>query len=76
MHEMSLALEIRACSSTTFRWRPSRPAAEEALENARSINPDLEIFSISCFTDQDLEAWAAWLADRAAAAQESARRDR
>jgi len=49
---------------------------EEVLENARSINPDLEMFSTSCFTDQGLEAWAAWLADRAAAAKERARRDR
>ncbi len=49
-----------------------RFSVEEALENARSINPDLEIFSTSSFTGEGLEVWAGWLVDRVAAAKESA----
>ncbi len=45
---------------------------EEALENALSINPDLEVFSTSSYTGEGLEVWAGWLADQAAAAKESA----
>ncbi len=30
-------------------------------ERARKINPDLEIFPISCRTGEGLEGWAAWL---------------
>jgi len=47
-------------------------SVEEALENARSINPDLEIFSTSSFTGEGLDVWAGWLADRVAATRESA----
>ncbi|KPK56816.1 MAG: hypothetical protein AMS21_12390 [Gemmatimonas sp. SG8_38_2] len=47
-------------------------SVEEALDNARSINPDLEVFSTSCFTGDGLNVWAGWLADRVATARESA----
>ena len=47
-------------------------SVEEALENARSINPDLEVFSTSSFTGEGLDVWAGWLADRVAATRESA----
>jgi hydrogenase nickel incorporation protein HypB len=34
---------------------------EEAMENARQINPQLEFLSISCKTGQGLEGWLGWL---------------
>jgi len=34
---------------------------EEARENARQINPQLEFLSISCKTGQGLEKWMDWL---------------
>jgi len=46
----------------------------EALDNAHSINPDLEVFSTSSFTGEGVNVWAGWLADRVATAKESAER--
>ncbi len=37
---------------------------EEAQENARQINPQLEFFSISCKTGQGLDEWTDWLQNR------------
>lgn len=37
---------------------------EEARENARQINPQLNFFSISCKTGEGLEKWMDWLQDR------------
>jgi hydrogenase nickel incorporation protein HypB len=34
---------------------------QTARDNARRINPDIEIFETSCTTGQGLEAWNAWL---------------
>lgn len=34
---------------------------ERAKENARSINPDLELFETSCRTGEGLETWYEWL---------------
>jgi hydrogenase nickel incorporation protein HypB len=33
-------------------------------KNALSINPDLEIFEISCKTGNGIKRWTAWLLDR------------
>jgi hydrogenase nickel incorporation protein HypB len=41
-----------------------RFCAGTAIENARSVNPDLEVFSTSSYTGEGLEAWVGWLADR------------
>ncbi len=35
--------------------------AEVALENARRIQPDIEIVEISCTTGKGLDGWRAWL---------------
>lgn len=38
---------------------------ERVRKNALSINPDLEIFELSCRTGEGLEAWYDWLRDSA-----------
>ena len=43
---------------------------EKARQAALALNPDLEIFEVSCRTGQGLDAWFAWLAGRAAAVRE------
>ncbi len=37
---------------------------EKVKNNARSINPTLQIFELSCATGEGLENWYAWLIDR------------
>jgi len=39
-------------------------SADTAIENARSVNPDLRIFSTSSFTGVGLDEWQDWLAER------------
>jgi G3E family GTPase len=36
---------------------------ERVQNNARSINPDLQILSLSCRTGSGVDAWIAWLTD-------------
>ncbi len=50
-----------------------RFSTDSALDNARSINPDLEVFSTSCYTGEGLEAWAGWLSDQVAACKGTAK---
>ena len=38
-----------------------RFSVETAVENARSINPELRVFSTSSFTDEGLDEWTSWL---------------
>lgn len=42
-------------------------ALDTAIENARSINPELEVFTTSSITGEGLEAWTGWLTDQVAA---------
>ncbi|MBW2059884.1 MAG: hypothetical protein JRJ26_20570 [Deltaproteobacteria bacterium] len=37
---------------------------ERLAADSRAINPDLEIFEVSCKTGQGLEAWYGWLRER------------
>jgi hydrogenase nickel incorporation protein HypB len=37
---------------------------EKAKNNARSINPALQVFELSCATGEGLEDWYSWLIDR------------
>lgn len=37
---------------------------DEALRNARQVNPDLEFLPISCASGEGLDAWVAWLLER------------
>jgi hydrogenase nickel incorporation protein HypB len=39
-------------------------STETAVGNARSINPELRVFSTSSYTGEGLEAWVGWLTDR------------
>ncbi len=41
-------------------------STERAVENARSVNPDLRIFSTSSYSGVGLEEWVAWLNERVA----------
>jgi hydrogenase nickel incorporation protein HypB len=34
---------------------------ETAIDNALSVNPDLTVFSTSCYTGEGLESWTEWL---------------
>ena len=43
----------------------------KAIENARSINPDLQVLSTSSFTGEGLEAWTDWLSDNVARCKRS-----
>jgi hydrogenase nickel incorporation protein HypB len=43
-------------------YTDSRPEAIE--ENALKINPDMEVFTVSCKTGQGLEKWIDWLTSR------------
>lgn len=47
-----------------------------AIENARSVNPELEIFSTSSVTGEGLEAWAGWLLSRVAERKRNVRSER
>ncbi|NIR44753.1 MAG: hydrogenase nickel incorporation protein HypB [Gemmatimonadetes bacterium] len=40
-------------------------SAERAVENARSINPELEVFATSSFTGEGLAEWLDWLLEAA-----------
>lgn len=42
----------------------------KARQAALALNPDLEIFEVSCRTGQGLDAWLEWLAGRVAAVRE------
>jgi hydrogenase nickel incorporation protein HypB len=46
---------------------------ETAIENARSINPELEVFTTSSRTGEGLEAWTGWLAEQVSAQRQSVR---
>jgi hydrogenase nickel incorporation protein HypB len=46
--------------------------AELAKENARRINPEIEIIDVSCTTGVGLNRWLDWLADRAGEKKASA----
>lgn len=43
-------------------YTDSKPEAIE--ENALKINPDMEVFSVSCKTGQGLDRWIEWLTSR------------
>jgi len=40
---------------------------ELAIENIRTVNPDMPIFELSAFTGEGMDAWIDWLSSRAAA---------
>lgn len=44
-----------------------------AIENARSVNPNLEVFTTSSITGEGLEAWTGWLTKQVAAQKQSAK---
>jgi hydrogenase nickel incorporation protein HypB len=46
---------------------------DTAIENARSVNPDLEVFTTSSFTGDGLETWTGWLAEQVLAQRQSVR---
>jgi hydrogenase nickel incorporation protein HypB len=46
---------------------------DAAIENARSVNPKLEVFTTSSFTGEGLEAWTGWLTEQVAAQKQSVR---
>jgi hydrogenase nickel incorporation protein HypB len=46
-------------------------SVEMAIDNARSINPELEVFSTSSYTGEGLEAWTGWLTKRVSANKRS-----
>jgi len=48
-------------------------SVEKAIENARSINPALEVFTTSSFTGEGLEAWTGWLTEQVTARRQGAR---
>lgn len=48
-------------------------SVEKAIENARSINPGLELFTTSSFTGEGLEAWTGWLTEQVTAQRQGAR---
>jgi hydrogenase nickel incorporation protein HypB len=39
-------------------------SADAAIENARSVNPDLRVFSTSSFSGAGLDEWQNWLTER------------
>jgi hydrogenase nickel incorporation protein HypB len=44
---------------------PHSPATVETMrKNALSVNPDLEVFEVSCLTGEGIEAWLEWVRDR------------
>jgi hydrogenase nickel incorporation protein HypB len=46
---------------------PYSPAEVETMrENALSVNPDLEIFEVSCMTGDGVDAWLDWIRGRVA----------
>jgi len=46
---------------------------ELAVDNAGSINPELEVFTTSSFTGEGLEKWTGWLTAQVAAQRQGAR---
>lgn len=48
-------------------------ALDTAIANARSINPELEVFTTSSFTGEGLEEWTDWLTERVVAQKKSRR---
>jgi hydrogenase nickel incorporation protein HypB len=48
-------------------------SVETAVDNARSINPELEVFTTSSFTGAGLEAWTGWLTQQVTAQRQSGR---
>lgn len=48
-------------------------ALDTAIANARSINPEIEVFTTSSFTGEGLEEWTGWLTERVAAQKQSAK---
>ncbi len=43
----------------------------QARENARRVNPGIEILEVSCTTKEGIDSWITWLQDRRVAAQPS-----
>ncbi len=41
-------------------------SVERIEERARALNPNLEIFRVSCTTGEGIDAWTGWLADQIA----------
>jgi hydrogenase nickel incorporation protein HypB len=39
---------------------------ETAIDDALSVNPDLTVFSTSCYTGEGLELWTEWLSGQVA----------
>ncbi len=39
-------------------------SVEQAIDHARSINPELAIFPTSSYTDEGLDAWVDWLREQ------------
>jgi hydrogenase nickel incorporation protein HypB len=48
-------------------------STEAAIDNALSINPEIEVFSTSSFSGEGLDAWADWLADAVTLCKRSAK---
>jgi len=46
-------------------------ALDTAIANARSINPEIEVFTTSSFTGEGLVEWTCWLTERVAAQKQS-----
>lgn len=40
---------------------------DAATEDARSVNPEIEVITVSSTTGEGLDAWCNWLLDRVAA---------
>ena len=45
---------------------------EAAEANARQVNPNIEILRVSCATDEGMERWRHWIANRRSASREKA----
>jgi hydrogenase nickel incorporation protein HypB len=35
------------------------------LQGVRLLNPDVQVFQVSCRTGEGIQAWSAWLRERA-----------
>lgn len=46
-------------------------SVESAIENALSVNPELEVFSTSSYSGEGVEAWTGWLTEQVAASKRS-----
>jgi hydrogenase nickel incorporation protein HypB len=49
-----------------------RFSTEASIDNALSINPEIEVFSTSSFSGEGLDAWTEWLAESVARCKRSA----